>query len=317
MNTGSLSTPSSARAAASDLAHLIGLGVEREPGHDAGDGERRRRLADEERRLRVWAREAHRLTERLPGEDARGGEHTVLFQEPTQRILRTTRPETRLGYGLGFGSYLQGATPSEYLDRWAWHNHLFGDDVRLECVVATAGRVMVVTSQPFIRGRDATAAEITAFMLARGFDRIGAGAFHHPHYGLLADDLYPRNAKVSARGVVLPIDPVLQRITPEFAEFLRDHYYPAYPDEAGGGDLPASNIEKEHAPPVPALPRRKLTGLELKLDTPTEQRVGRAFNADLLRERFRQPRVTRRAALRQIAATLPLSAAARAELDTP
>jgi hypothetical protein len=285
------------------------------PGHDEGDAERRNRLEAETRRLRVWAREARRLKDRFPGEDARGGEHTVVFDEATQRIWRATRPETMLGYGLAHGSWVRGATPGEYLDRWALHNHLFADDVRLEYVAACAGRVKVVTSQPFIRGRDARPEATHAFMEARGFARIGPGAFYHEGFGLLADDLFARNVKVSGRGVVLPIDPVLQRITPEFAGFLRDYYYAGCPDEPKRASNPPTIAGRDADSPGSAPGRRRLTGVKLELDEPTLERMAVAVDADLMRERYRQPNVTQREALRQIAETLPLSESARAELD--
>lgn len=38
-------------------------------------------------------------------------------------------------------------------------------------------------------------------------------------------DLFPRNAILAADNHIYPIDPVIQRITPEFAEFLRAEPY--------------------------------------------------------------------------------------------
>jgi hypothetical protein len=38
-------------------------------------------------------------------------------------------------------------------------------------------------------------------------------------------DLFPRNAIQAESGVIFPIDPVIQRITPDFGEFLREHPY--------------------------------------------------------------------------------------------
>jgi hypothetical protein len=37
--------------------------------------------------------------------------------------------------------------------------------------------------------------------------------------------LFPRNAFLAADGEVYPIDPVIQRVTQEFAEFLQTHPY--------------------------------------------------------------------------------------------
>jgi hypothetical protein len=36
-------------------------------------------------------------------------------------------------------------------------------------------------------------------------------------------DLFPRNAIQTADGHIYPIDPVIQRITPEFGQFLREN----------------------------------------------------------------------------------------------
>jgi len=283
--------------------------VELLPGHDAGDSARRRQVEAEQKRLRIWAREHGRLKHDLPEPDARGGEHAVWFDEPTQRILRATHPTTRLGYGLAYGSYIQGATPAEYLDRWALHNHIFGDDVRLERVVVQTPDVIVITSQPFVRGRDAGDEEILEFMTGFGFERIGPGAFYHADAGLLVDDLFPRNAKVSARGVVLPIDGVFQRITPDFARFLHEEFFPGIPPEPArppAGPLPPARPAER--------PARQSTGVPLELDPGTRARWADARGCELLRERANQPRLSRREALLQIAETLTLSEMAQVEL---
>ena len=49
------------------------------------------------------------------------------------------------------------------------------------------------------------------------------GAFYNEAEGVLAFDMYPKNVKFS-NGVAVPIDPVLQRATPEFAEFIRQNH---------------------------------------------------------------------------------------------
>ena len=41
--------------------------------------------------------------------------------------------------------------------------------------------------------------------------------------GRLPYDLFPKNAMQAADGVIYPFDPVIQRIQPDFAEFLREH----------------------------------------------------------------------------------------------
>jgi len=83
------------------------------------------------------------------------------------------------------------------------------------------GIISIVTSQPFIKGRDAEQGEIDAMMYRKGFERIGEGMYYHSGEGLLVHDLVPKNAKVDTDGRVLAIDPVIQRVTPEFAEYFR------------------------------------------------------------------------------------------------
>ena len=206
-------------------ARHTGGGAEAAPGHDAAQSERAARVAVEQRRLREWAEAHGKLKGKIPPEDSRGGEHTVHFHERTQRYLKATRPDAQLGYGIAHGSYSQGATPGEYLDRLVIHNQIFNDDIRLERVVVCGTKLSIVTSQPFIKGRDATGPEIDAYMTGKGFERIGEGAFWHPAAGLYVHDLLPKNAKCDDHGMVQPIDPVIQRVTREFAEFLREDFY--------------------------------------------------------------------------------------------
>jgi hypothetical protein len=56
-----------------------------------------------------------------------------------------------------------------------------------------------------------------------GCEMLADGAYYDGHAGLLIFDLFPRNAILASDGQIYPIDPVIQRITPEFAQFLRNH----------------------------------------------------------------------------------------------
>lgn len=158
-----------------------------------------------------------------PPEDTSGGEHLVYFDEPSRRYLKAMIPEKQKGYGIALGSYTHGATPSEYLDRLVLQNTLFDDDIRLERGVVKRGIPIIVTSQPAIKGVDAPQADIDAMMLAKGLEHLTAGAYYDAKAGLLVFDLFPKNAKLAGDGVVYPIDPVVQRIDPEFGQFLREN----------------------------------------------------------------------------------------------
>lgn len=129
-----------------------------------------------------------------------------------------------MGYGIALGSNCRGATPSEYLDRLSLQNRLFGDDIRLEWIVNVSGCPVIVTSQPALVGREAEKAEIVELMHRKRYEMLAEGAFYDGN-GLLVFDLFPRNVIQVGQSTeeIYPIDPVIQRVTPEFADFLRGH----------------------------------------------------------------------------------------------
>ncbi len=60
-------------------------------------------------------------------------------------------------------------------------------------------------------------------LLAKSFEHLTAGASYDAKAGLLVFDLFPKNAKLAEDGVVYPSEPVVQRIDPEFGQFLREN----------------------------------------------------------------------------------------------
>lgn len=122
---------------------------------------------------------------------------------------------------MALGSLTHGATPAEYLDRLALQNKFFDDDIRLERVVLKSGRPVIVTSQPAIAGQAALPHLVDELMVSVGYERLAAGAYYRE--GFLIFDLVPRNAIAAADGIVYPIDPVVQRVQPDFADFLREN----------------------------------------------------------------------------------------------
>ena len=122
---------------------------------------------------------------------------------------------------MALGSLTHGATPAEYLDRLALQNKFFDDDIRLERVVLKSGRPVIVTSQPAIAGQAALPHLVDELMASVGYERLAAGAYYRE--GFLIFDLVPRNAIAAADGIVYPIDPVVQRVQPDVADFLREN----------------------------------------------------------------------------------------------
>lgn len=197
------------------------------PGHHERADERRKRLRQEIGNLTDWTRKNEKIREQFPrplrAPQGRGGEHIVSLDPLSGRFLKATRPEAQLGFGIALGDYIRGATLSEYLDRLALQNRLFSDDISLECVVPHSGRgISIVTSQPAIKGRAASPEEIDALMAAMYFERFAAGIYYEAQQGLLLYDLHPRNVLVDTTEVPQVIDPVVQRVTPDFANFIRN-----------------------------------------------------------------------------------------------
>jgi hypothetical protein len=58
-------------------------------------------------------------------------------------------------------------------------------------------------------------------MVEKGYEKLAEGAYYDHEAGLLVFDLFPRNAIHAADGHLYRIDPVIQRITQEFGQFLR------------------------------------------------------------------------------------------------
>ena len=71
-------------------------------------------------------------------------------------------------------------------------------------IVVKNGKPIILTSQPAIKGDSPTQAALDEMMVAKGYEKLADGAYY---------------------GVVYPIDPVIQRISPDFAQFLREEPY--------------------------------------------------------------------------------------------
>jgi len=239
-----------AKSSPDSASHYVGRGAETIPGHDTAPGERTARIAAERARLLQWAGENGRVLTKKAPTHTEGYEHEVSFNEKSQRVIKSTKPEAWAGAGIAMGAPNNAATPSEYLDRLATHNRIFNDDVRLEGVRKTMAGPSIVTSQPFIRGRDAAPEEIDKYMAGKGFEKLARGAYTHEGEGIWVHDLHERNVKVDEAGNIHPIDPVIQRITPDFRRFLKEHYYRPIQ-----GAEPVAHVHRD--PTLPIVAARK------------------------------------------------------------
>ena len=111
------------------------------------------------------------------------------------------------------------ATPLEYLDRLAWQNHLFSDDIRIVAVSGSSDLLQIVTSQPYIyedeNARDITFDEIDRFFESRHFSKYflsnpDAPWFFNADLEIAIADGHPGNfIRNVADGEIIPIDLVI------------------------------------------------------------------------------------------------------------
>jgi hypothetical protein len=98
---------------------------------------------------------------------------------------------------------VRGSTPSEYLDRLLLQNLIFNDDIRLERIVVTSEKPVIITSQPSIKGKEPNQAALDAMMEAKGYQTLDEGAYYDITRSLLIFDLFPRNAIQAANEVII------------------------------------------------------------------------------------------------------------------
>ena len=195
-------------------------------GRDAQGPERRER---EQARIAEWALAQGRLIhdrdlDAVPILSNSTSEHEVRYPTPGGRVLKKTWP--------GFYGQIpvwrdgrverDGALPSEYLDRQALQNEVFGSDLRLEGVNVSARPAMIigerggqpsfVVSQRFIQAADLrfpkpTATAIAAFFAAHGFEPLPRSYFGwlRAADGVVVLDARGDNFVLAAEGVI-PID---------------------------------------------------------------------------------------------------------------
>ena len=209
------------RTSFSVLSNYLRGDVAPNPDHDSFEPVRLAKVREEQARLIQWAKDNQKLTKVIPPWDTSGGEHFVYADVAKGRLIKVTS-KNNLGYGIALGSHCRGATPSEYIDRLALQNELFSDDIQLEAIAIRDRVPVVITSQPIYRGIPTPEAEIITLMTANQFKHLAPGTFYLKERGLLVFDLHPRNAIRDPKGFVHVFDPVVQRITEDFAQYIEE-----------------------------------------------------------------------------------------------
>jgi len=188
--------------------------------------------------LLKWGRKSGRIVpdsdfENLPPLSNSTSEHEVFYQPETGRVIKRTWPgfygqvPTPEDGALG----RRVATPSEYLERQALQNEVFGSDLRLEGVHASdrpsmiigepAGQPSFVVSQGFLESvhpddLPPTTEQISDFMHEHGFREAPKSYFgwYRPADATVVVDAKPDNFVLTAEGV-RPIDLQMAQFTPE------------------------------------------------------------------------------------------------------
>ncbi len=116
-----------------------------------------------------WRLDPEALHQALGPRFGGGNEHDVFFDEATQRVIKITLSAT------GYGAQGDALSYLKNLDR---SNRFFADAIRFEGLVAVTPTFdAIVSSQPFIRGRKATEAEIEGYFSELGYRLTSAHCF--------------------------------------------------------------------------------------------------------------------------------------------
>jgi hypothetical protein len=146
-----------------------------------------------------------------------GGEHSLFFDEESQRFIKVTKADL---YGY------HGDDAGAYLERLALSNITFGDDIAFEGIVKLPGEdgFRAVISQPFYPGRDATPEEVIDYLNGLGFHRNKKGGiWTHPVTGIsLRDTDTPGNVIALEGGGFQAIDIIASPASAEDLKAARD-----------------------------------------------------------------------------------------------
>ena len=133
---------------------------------------------------------------------------------------RTQEDEPYIGMG--------DALPLEYLERLILQNEVFRDDIRLEGFSIEADGLVILTSQPFVRGRKPKPVEILEVMKVLDFERIPgipanteeSFSFYRRQDRVSVFDAHTGNYLQTKQGITVPIDLVMVRADEAMHDYL-------------------------------------------------------------------------------------------------
>jgi Serine/Threonine/Tyrosine Kinase found in polyvalent proteins len=138
-----------------------------------------------------------------------GTEHEIFYDEANVLAIKATHPGVS-GWTQADGG--RQATVLEYLNRLAWHRHLFGFLIRIVGVITPENQLRIVTSSPWVSekvpsDRTIEQAEISAYMQSLGFTPVQEREFMYFHQtlGVFIGDAHPGNF-IKLGGVIIPVD---------------------------------------------------------------------------------------------------------------
>lgn len=154
-----------------------------------------------------------------------GAEHETYFDSIDGVAIKLTH-DGRFGHCLRDEGSI--STPLDYLQRLAWHNELFGDDIALHGILENSAGIRLVSSQSWIVSHPAKLSpsqqEIDAFLGEFGFVRSqlypDGFVYFNQESGLVIGDAQPANLLLDQDGVIRPIDLVISLPTDTFRSRL-------------------------------------------------------------------------------------------------
>jgi len=238
-----------------------------ESGEDAHAGSRTDRIASEADRLKDLAEQSGKIipvdkfrnAPAIPGVSMENAVYHIGDKawKVTKGKFYGYAPE--LNEGKGFPVDRVPATPSEYMDRMALANRIFGDHFKFEGVQLDAsGHPHMVVSQPWVESAhlmgivpNIKADEIRSLMQKEGFreipgERLNPTGWYRPGDGVIVDDLHAGNVVKEPKGKLYPIDTIMGRVDPkEFKDRGWDMTDPRNPEKEGAPKKPPLNWDEE------------------------------------------------------------------------